>query len=424
MSDVGTCKGWYAPRRALVFRTVGCKTIGARATVYGAAVVGALVYGSSMFGCASGDGASNGLDGNSAMADGGNAMGSGNGGSGNGGSGNGGSSNGSSGGSGTALIPGQECAADIREGELTPIDLHVMMDRSVSMGGSEMRYLIPNDGGTKWAAVRRGFEAFVDLPEAEGIGMSIDFFGTSPESCDVASYATPEVNIAELPGVGSDILASYDSFSPGDNTPLTPALRGAIRQARGWQRNNADRQSVVVLVTDGNPNGCDSSFENLRQAAEDGVTGDPSVKTFVLGITGQELNRDMFQQEMRRVAEAGETTAVLIDADSDLAQEFSAGLDAIREAALLPCSYGIPEPPPGETLDFNRVNVQFTAPGSDVDFISKVSDEASCSDNSGWYYDNDTAPTSIELCPSTCTTVSAQRGAKMEVLLGCETVLL
>ncbi len=43
----------------------------------------------------------------------------------------------------TPVRPGDECTGTTFEGEPLPLDMLIMMDRSVSMGDSEARYMIP-----------------------------------------------------------------------------------------------------------------------------------------------------------------------------------------------------------------------------------------------------------------------------------------
>jgi hypothetical protein len=47
-----------------------------------------------------------------------------------------------------------------------------------------------------------------------------------------------------------------------------------------------------------------------------------------------------------------------------------------------------------------------------------VTNAAACVAN-GWYYDNNTTPTSINLCPTICGTVQGDANARVNVLLGC-----
>ena len=78
----------------------------------------------------------------------------------------------------------------------------------------------------------------------------------------------------------------------------------------------------------------------------------------------------------------------------------------------------IPKPSSGAP-DWNQVKVEYSAGGTPPPvLIPKVSSSAQCSGD-GWYYDNNTNPTQVNLCPATCTKVQADPKAKIDLLLGC-----
>ncbi len=114
----------------------------------------------------------------------------------------------------------------------------------------------------------------------------------------------------------------------------------------------------------------------------------------------------------------------------DLAkQNFKAVFDKLAEqvilnAGKLPCEYLLPPPPMGESFDPNKVNVEFTSGDNNTQTIFKVDDESKCHpQNGGWYYDDNNNPTSIKLCPKSCDLVSNDPMGKIDILLGCETLL-
>jgi hypothetical protein len=48
--------------------------------------------------------------------------------------------------------------------------------------------------------------------------------------------------------------------------------------------------------------------------------------------------------------------------------------------------------------------------------------DPSCAANNGWHYDNEAAPTSIELCPAVCDAIKVQQDdGALNVALGCQT---
>jgi hypothetical protein len=75
-----------------------------------------------------------------------------------------------SGDSGAAGTITQACLAEVQKGELLPLDLYVLLDRSASM-------IDPTSTGeSKWDAVRLAFESFVKDPASAGLGVGIQYF--------------------------------------------------------------------------------------------------------------------------------------------------------------------------------------------------------------------------------------------------------
>jgi hypothetical protein len=70
--------------------------------------------------------------------------------------------------------------------------------------------------------------------------------------------------------------------------------------------------------------------------------------------------------------------------------------------------------------DPSKVNVEYTPSGGTVQKLPK-NDKYACSDpqNNGWQYSSD--GTKIELCGSACTSVKNDPGAKVSIVLGCQT---
>jgi hypothetical protein len=331
----------------------------------------------------------------------------------------------SAGGNITPVLPGAECAGETFEGEVLPLELLIMMDRSISMGDSLPEYLLPG-GGLKWDAVRTGLENFFNLPQVQTLSAGIDFFGQ--DSCDPQVYSTPEVEIAPITTSANAILASYDAHAPGANTPMSPALEGALMHAYDWKVARPGSQVAVVLVTDGVPNGCGATTSDPRGGADAiapiaarYAAGSPPVPTYVLGIQGIEVPADDFRYVATTIAQAGGTNAVIVEATDDLATEFATALEGIRATAAPPCSYSVPLPPSNEALDLGRVNVVLVPQNSGPEPILNVSGPDQCQ-YGGWYYDPPENPQTIELCPNTCNVVSTLTGAGFQVLFGCATV--
>lgn len=345
---------------------------------------------------------------------------------------------GTAGGSGGGGVLPQGCASDTYDGQLVPLDMYVMLDKSGSM----------SDGG-KWGAVSSGLTQFVDLPEVFDIGIGLAKFPTPPatppavpptctvaadcgaygpclpifgcegalmsgtESCVSVDYTTPIVPIANLPGNASAFKSALASISPGGGTPTLPALQGALDYAKVWAEGHPDRITIVVLATDGLPTSCTGGeVAGVAAVAATAFAGTPSLKTFVIGV-GSELSA------LNQIAQSGGTGQALILTGSN-AQEFLDALNQIRGA--IGCQYVIPPPPAGQNPDYGRVNLAFTPEGGPQTLVKKVGGASECVGGPGWYYDNPANPTKILLCPSSCDTVEFTPG-KMDIVLGCETIV-
>ncbi|MCC6555434.1 MAG: VWA domain-containing protein [Polyangiaceae bacterium] len=346
---------------------------------------------------------------------------------------------------------GGGCAATSSKAQKIPLDMYIMLDQSGSMDESA-------GSGTKWQAVTQALSTFVQQPGLDGVGVGIQYFGVPPgggaqcgstcfsdadcgaavcgpcfvtvpgfpgiclggsggDSCDPNDYATPEVEIAPLPGVASAIINSMAAHSPTTGTPTSPALQGAVQHARDWRIANPSHVVIAVLATDGVPQSCDTDLNNINGIAAAGANGNPQVLTFVIGV-GPELGA------LNGIAQAGGTgQAFLVDSSPNAEQQFLDAMNAIRGSALA-CSYQIPVPQSG-TPDFNAVNVQYTpGDGGQPVVIPKVANEAACPPSGlAWYYDDNASPTQIILCDGACAQISADATGQIDILLGCETVV-
>jgi hypothetical protein len=358
------------------------------------------------------------------------------------------------------------CLADTRVGEQVPIDLYFMVDETGSMKchtGPGEGQNCPEDysgnGPTRWEAVTKALQAFVEAPANAGVGVGIGFFpkvlsqpdsmlnpvclnicrdcdclmkcgcsvcrfGTCQDlfaqpdtaSCDPNDYLTPAVEIAPLPGVAHAIVDAIGKQSPRGGTPTAASLHAAIEHAKSWAAAHPDRRVAVVYATDGEPEGCEDAQDigPAVREAQAAYTGSPSLSTYVLGV-GPSLDN------LNQVAEAGGTMrAYLVDAGKDVAQQFTDALNDIRTRALS-CDYAIPKT--SSPLDYGYVNVQIAVgTGGAPTLISPVADQNACGSAGGWYYDNPSTPSLISLCKATCDPILAAPGSRLEVLIGCQTI--
>ncbi|MES1178158.1 MAG: vWA domain-containing protein [Myxococcales bacterium] len=314
---------------------------------------------------------------------------------------------------GAAGAADEACAGVSQEAEPVPVDLFIMMDRSISMNEP-----LANGTGTRWSALRDAVEQFVTKLGTTDIRAGIAFFnrtGARDDSldCDVGFYAQPQVEIGPLAQVGAALVSAIDRTAPGGLTPTLPALQGALQHARQWATAHPGRATSVVLVTDGFPTQCQSpvSINAIADVAREAHENAPYVRTFVVGLAAG-FNLDA-------IAQAGGTTAAYLVDESNIVESFSHTLSNISDSRL-GCSYDIPAPPNGSTLiDDDKVQLVYTPSVGDVEEVPRLLSADACgrNPNGGWYFDDPNQPTKIAVCPCTCARFAAGR---VDLKLGCE----
>jgi hypothetical protein len=225
-----------------------------------------------------------------------------------------------------------------------------------------------------------------------------------------------------------ELRQAFERESPRGSTPTHDAYRYALDELA---QVDGIGERFLVLITDGTPTyalGCEGSGTPTDPADPAPLIPEAAsalgrgIKTFVIGSPGSEGARESLSQ----MAQAGGTAADGCSHDGprfchfdmteeeDFAEALSDAFAAIAGIALS-CTYDIPPPPSGETLDLSKVNVLFTPPGAAREIIPQ-SPAGSCSD--GWQYSDDRSQ--VLLCGQTCDRVSASTGV-LSLEFGCTT---
>lgn len=88
------------------------------------------------------------------------------------------------------------------------------------------------------------------------------------------------------------------------------------------------------------------------------------------------------------------------------------------------CEFDVPPPPAGYEIDVDMIGVTYrTTGGAVAAALTRVDGPAACAAG-GWYFDDPGMPTRIELCPEVCRTVQADPDARMDITLGCASLLM
>jgi hypothetical protein len=328
---------------------------------------------------------------------------------------------------------GSGCVGQAYEGESIPLDIYIMFDQSGSMCNcvdpvfDMIGRPCPDKEckATRMDAVREAARLFMADPQSQGVGVGLGYFGKQTigkTSCNQADYEQAAVPIGVLPGQAQVMMASLNGIQPTGETPSGAAIRGACTYAQTWKKANPSHETVILLLTDGRPEApvtcgggagaCCPTIDDAVEAATTCLDSKPGIRTYVLGV-GPMLSN------LERIAVAGGTSRAYLVEGGDVANQVLDALRTIRGDAI-PCTMGLPIPPSGLELSYDKVNIAYASPSCEPTYYSYVETVAACADNGGWYYDDPSAPKNIKLCPTSCDQVSAP-GGKLVFTVGCET---
>lgn len=190
-----------------------------------------------------------------------------------------------------------------------------------------------------------------------------------------------------------------------------------------------DSIKIFVAVTDDNSSLSAANFETqLFQKAPAGIFGTADDRKYIFNsIVGWDgINTPPTPKPCQGVANAGIVYQELSVKTGGMVEtickdDWSPILDKMADGVVkaLGCEFQVPQPDKGE-LDPDLVEVQLSLGGGAASTMPRVLDEASCAtEPSAFYFDSNTAPTEVKLCPGACSQVSADPKAEVSVLLGC-----
>jgi hypothetical protein len=102
---------------------------------------------------------------------------------------------------------------------------------------------------------------------------------------------------------------------------------------------------------------------------------------------------------------------------ADWAANFQELQGTVIASAPLPCEYPIPAAPNGQTLNPEAVQVLYTPKAGVPGEFAKALQASQCADFPGWYFDNNSAPKNVKLCPKACESVA--QGGAIDIAFGC-----
>jgi hypothetical protein len=345
------------------------------------------------------------------------------------------------------------CGTGMASANLKPVNMFIVFDRSYSMlecGSGDGGGMLGMMGGgcdtgpTRWALASTALTQFFQDPGADALGVALRFYphglpvegctselagnpaldGGKTMGCDIAACATPLVDMAVLTADAAPMDAHEAALvnavmtsapvESGEGTPTYVALAGAAQWSVAYQQAHPEQQTVIVLVTDGEPNGCNTDTPAIAQLAADAYTA-AQVRTYAIGLTG------VGEQFMNAIATAGATDqAFFVNDGATATADLLAAFNAIRGMALA-CDFPLPSSTSsGMAIDPSLINVNFTTTAGGETELGLVAGAAECGTAEAWYYDDPMMPTRIMLCPAACASVADDANASIAILAGCK----
>lgn len=312
-------------------------------------------------------------------------------------------------------VPGSECVADtfMAESALQPVDIVWIIDTSGSMGEES-------------SLVQEQMNSFVSTITGAGLDVHVVLIAAPGEVVVPAPLGTDPTQFLHIPAV----VSSNDSLD---------VLLANFAEVDAFLRRTAALHFIVVTddesEPDDDPNASASNFIATMSAmvartfrwhsicSPPGSSGDCFFPGMECGCSGPRgdapANGDVYWAISSMTG--GRQLSICTPDWTPLFGELTT---AIAIPMALPCVYDLPPPPPGEELDPGFVNIRYTPGGGTEETIPNVGDFSRCT-GEGWYYEGDPAdPDRILLCPNTCRRLELDAAGRVDLAVGCATVLI
>jgi hypothetical protein len=337
------------------------------------------------------------------------------------------------------------CVDETATAEPVPLDIYFMLDASTSMsspagfgaaGDCDVSPPFSPTVNARWCSAVNAIAGYVSSPEAAGNKAAIQYFQHyTNHNCNGTGYDVPAVPLGVLTGSFTGHATTLVQQNPGglnwaypwSGTPTEGGLRGLTLFTAANQ--TPGRVIIGILVTDGQPGSCATSDATLKSIAQNhfNATG---IHTFMVGIAGADFTRLENWASYTGALPHDDTNDACGNCNGCTCHHYNVGtgsptvfiaaLKAIQNA-VLSCTFQVPTPSSG-ILNPDAVKVEYLPGGNPPPVeLPKVQGAAQCT-GPGWYYEYDAQgnPTTINLCPASCTTVQADTNAEVKIRIACQ----
>ncbi len=320
------------------------------------------------------------------------------------------------------------CAGASAFAKLKKIKLFFTVDVSTSMNASVINGN-PATEPSRWTYLKSALSGFISsAPDDTSVWMrfwpnqdatagdctptaaGFPFFSCSPQASATTGCIKGNVDVPDLTAANeTTVVNKINATGLAGNTPMYPALDGATQAAVAFQKANPDWQAVVVLVTDGNPSVCIQDIPTIAALSATAYNGF-GVRTYAIGII------NVSATTVQSIAGAGGGKSFFINTNNavQFQADLVAALNGIKQD-FVSCTLPLPT---FNVFDPTKAIITYTPGAGAPSTLPQVADAGTCAGD-GWYYDNAANPTSITLCPTTCSSVKLDTNGKLELNIDC-----
>lgn len=316
---------------------------------------------------------------------------------------------------------GETCAAQTTSAQRAEVDIIVVIDTSGSMN-------------EETAQVQANINKFASKIGATGLDYTVTMIAEKPKPPPI-----PIPGFPPLPGIC--VPAPLAGASCADNPPKfhhidtgvgsTDSLQIILDKYStysAWLRPTAYK--VFIEVTDDNSALAWTSFDTQLLAKSAAQFGTAASRRYIFdSICGWKKGTAILSGTKCGTAEnigdayqnLSKTTAGIVDSVCET--DYSGVFDNIAKGLVtkLGCEFAFPKETGGKSADPGKVVVKYTPGGGATKSLTQVTDASKCgSIPDAWYYDDNTKPTKIVFCPTTCTGAGGDTNGKLEIAVGCQ----
>ncbi len=371
------------------------------------------------------------------------------------------------------------CSTATYQATQAPAAMLVLLDRSASMADANkwvfaaqavVKALDQDVFDTMTVGLMTAPSGPVNAPQCV---IEASFGAITQVACGVAPFpqvdlmAAGKLKSTDAMGVRHDIKAYITNTSPEVNDPDSTPMYGAIQAALGDLQSIPNMKRILMVVSDGSwdcnvfsnrpgyddCNGCSREWENPQNVVTllAAANKDPNapVETFIVGVPGADtydasgcMNPPYHMRAaLSAIAYAGSPMNVpanctgktyaqntpdpQVSCHFDMTQgnfNTQALADAISQVRgkVLGCVFDLP-PVDGGMVDLNQVNVTYSVNGGmDMQLFKRMDPMNPCTNTGCWDY---TVDNKVQLIGKACDDVKGGMNAKVQIVLGCQTIV-